>query len=131
MSQARTGLLVMIVEDEPMVSDFIAMVLDDSPHRVVGVAETGPDALDLAEQAAPDLVLLDIKLRGPFDGVQLAARLRARWPALRIVFASGSHDPATRARADAVRPDGFLRKPFVAAHVLAVLDRLGELDRVG
>lgn len=133
MTDAEPGLRVLIVEDEPMVSEFVHMVLDDSPHHAVGIAETGPEALALAEQTTPDLALVDIKLRGKLDGVALAAQLRERWPRLLIVFASGSHDPATRARADQVRPDGFLRKPFIGDHLLSILDRLvaGNVGDVG
>ena len=44
-----------------------------------------------------------------------------------------AHDPATRAKADALAPDGFLKKPFMPDHLLALLDRLGEgeVDSVG
>jgi two-component system, response regulator PdtaR len=113
---------VMVVEDESLVSDFMAAVLDDTLYQVVGVAETGADALQLAAEARPDVALVDINLRGGMDGVELAAHVRERWPSIRLVFVSGSHDPATRTRAEALTPDGFLKKPFMARHLLAVLE---------
>jgi two-component system, response regulator PdtaR len=120
-ASACAGLRVLIVEDEGIVSDFILAVLEDSPHEAIGVAETGADALRLVEEGAPDVALVDIKLRGPMDGIEVAQYVRARWPAIRIVFATGSHDPANRTRADALAPDGFLRKPFMAQQLLAAL----------
>jgi two-component system, response regulator PdtaR len=125
MSLGNTGLRVLVVEDEAMVSDFILAILEDSPHHVVGVAETGADALRLAEAGSPDVALVDIKLRGAMDGVELAGQLRQRSPDIHIVFASGSHDPANRARAEALAPDAFLKKPFMPGQLLAALDRIG------
>jgi CheY-like chemotaxis protein len=55
------------------------------------------------------------------DGIELAIRLRRLMPNLRIVFATGSHDPAARARADALAPDGFLKKPFLPDQLLSLI----------
>ena len=113
---------VLIVEDEALISDFVQAVLEDSGGcEVVGAAETGADALVLAETTRPDLALVDITLRGPMDGLELAARLRRLMPGLRIVFATGSHDPVTRAKADALAPYGFLKKPFLPDHLLCLI----------
>jgi DNA-binding NarL/FixJ family response regulator len=129
-SDRSPGLRVVVIEDEALVADFIVSVLEDTPHEVVGVAETGAEALRLAEAVRPDLALVDITLRGPMDGLELVQRLRERMPDLRVVFATGSHDPATRAKADALRPEGFLKKPFMPEHLVDVLDSVtGGLDR--
>ena len=116
------NLRVLIVEDEVLISDFIQTLLEDAGRcDVVGAAETGADALALAEATRPDLALVDIALRGSMDGIELATRLRRLMPSLRIVFATGSHDPATRARANVLAPHGFLKKPFLPDQLLSLL----------
>jgi CheY-like chemotaxis protein len=83
-----------------------------SPHACSSSrAATGPEAIQQALAHRPDLVLMDIRLRGPMDGIEAAAVIRTRLD-LPVVYLSASVDALTRARADATHPAGFLRKPF-------------------
>jgi CheY-like chemotaxis protein len=59
----------------------------------------------------PDLILIDIILAGKIDGIETARRIRATGPT-RIIFLTANTDEATRQRALALSPDGFLLKPF-------------------
>jgi DNA-binding NarL/FixJ family response regulator len=90
----------------------------------------GPqDALRLARDTPPQLVLMDIRLLDDADGVQLAKELW-RQLGLRCLFVSGNIDAATELRAADAHPLGWLPKPFTEAELLeAVADAFGLLGR--
>ena len=102
---------ILIVEDEPIVAEGMAMVLADAGHQVVGIASDEATAIKRAASVRPDLVLMDIKLANDNDGIETAKRMRARAP-VPVVFVSACLDPNTRQRAAAVRPVGYLVKPY-------------------
>jgi DNA-binding NarL/FixJ family response regulator len=80
-------------------------------YRVVGIATTAAAALDAAARDRPDLALLDIRLAGATDGVDLASDLRDRL-GVPVVFITAQGDHALIARLRASRPFGFVLKPF-------------------
>lgn len=112
---------VLIVEDE----FFVAMDAEDSltaaGFTVIGIAATADAAVALAESQTPDIVLMDIRLVGPRDGIEAAAEIRARF-GIPAIFATAHSDPATRRRAEAAaQPLGWLSKPYTRAEVAAAL----------
>ncbi len=82
------ALRVLIVEDEPLIADYMSHVLTRADVQVVGAAMTGREAEQLAERAPPDIVLVDIGLPGGMDGWAVAHRLRERF-GTRAVFITG------------------------------------------
>ena len=102
---------VLIVEDELLVAVDIEMSLSRAGHRVVGTAEDYGRAVSLAEVQCPDLVLMDIELRGEQDGVAAARAIRDRWQ-IPVVFLTANADEQTLTRARSAGPHGFLSKPF-------------------
>ena len=70
---------ILIVEDEALVASYIEEVLAESGFRVAGVAASGLEALSLAEETQPRLALVDIRLTGPIDGIELACVLRQKY----------------------------------------------------
>jgi DNA-binding NarL/FixJ family response regulator len=83
--------------------------------------------MSLASAAPPDLALVDIKLAGPMDGIEVAQLMRSRFN-VRSIFLSGVCDPDTMARAKTATPLGFLEKPFKPSQVFNALQRaLSEL----
>ena len=119
---------ILIVEDEALVASYIEEVLAESGYRVAGVAASGPEALSLAEEARPQLALVDIRLTGPIDGIELACALRQKF-AIPAIFLSGLADDATTRRAEIAEPLGFLRKPFRPSQVFNAIER--ALTRAG
>jgi two-component system, response regulator PdtaR len=113
---------ILIVEDEALVASYIEEVLAESGFRVAGVAASGPEALSLAEETQPRLALVDIRLTGPIDGIELACLLRQRY-GLASIFLSGLVDGETTRRAAAAEPLGFLPKPFLPSQVFNAIDR--------
>ena len=117
---------LLVVEDDPLVASYIQDVLEESGFKVVGVASSGPEALSLATAGDIDLALVDIKLAGPMDGIEVARQLGERQHRVPSIFLSGFHDPATMARAQAVEPLGFLQKPFRPSQVFNALEKALE-----
>src|ERR1051325_5399078 len=67
---------ILIVEDEALIASYIEEVLGGSGFHVAGVAASGTEALSLAAEQRPALALVDIRLTGPIDGIELACQLR-------------------------------------------------------
>jgi CheY-like chemotaxis protein len=119
---------ILIVEDEALIASYIEEVLGGSGFRVAGIAASGPEALSLAAENHPSLALVDIRLTGPIDGIELACLLRQRF-GLPAIFLSGLADADTTARAQSARPLGFLPKPFLPSQVFNAIQR--ALDLMG
>jgi DNA-binding response OmpR family regulator len=115
-------LRVLVVEDEALVADYVADVVADAGHVVVGIAATGRKALDYLDAAGVDVAILDITLKGDLSGIDVAGTARAR--GVPHLFISGSGDPATRAAAQATAPLDFLLKPFNEERLIALLERV-------
>jgi DNA-binding NarL/FixJ family response regulator len=121
MNADRNGIL--LVEDEPLIASYISDVLKEFGFEISGCASCAPEAIVLAEEHAPYLAIVDIKLTGGMDGIDVARVLRDRFGVLTI-FLSGTEDEATVARARATRPLGFLKKPFLPSQVLAAVQQV-------
>lgn len=101
---------VLIVEDENVVALYIQQQLTSLGYAAPAIANTGKDAIRLAEQTRPDLVLMDIQLRGEMDGVEAAKQIRSRLD-LPVVFLTAYADDDTLRRAKISEPFGYLLKP--------------------
>ncbi len=101
---------VLIVEDETIIAMGIQLSLQNMGYVVTGVAGTGERALAAAAVQPPDVVLMDINIRGPIDGVATAQIIRERHE-LPVVFLTAHSDSATVERAVVAEPDGYIVKP--------------------
>lgn len=102
---------ILIVEDESVVALNVAHTVESLGYRAVGPTATGVGALDLLDRERVDLVLMDIKLKGQMDGIELARRIIARGP-LPIVFLTAYTDSRTLSRAKVAEPYGYITKSF-------------------
>jgi DNA-binding LytR/AlgR family response regulator len=109
MTQPTTSIL--IVEDEMIIAAKISMYLTDLGYGVAGILPRAEDVLSHLEDNRPDIILLDIQLKGTMTGIELAHLLRDdhRIP---VVFLTANSDEATFQRAKEARPYAFLAKPF-------------------
>lgn len=110
-SRDLRSLRVLIVEDEFFISMNTEAMLEDLGHIVVGVAITAAEAVRLAEQQRPDVVLMDIRLIGARDGIDAATEIN-RELGIRSIFVTANTDPYTRKRAQVANPLGFIEKPL-------------------
>lgn len=102
---------LLVVEDEAIVMADVSFRLKKMNYEVVATATCGEEALLLAEQFRPDLVLMDIHLQGQMDGITAARELRARFQ-IPVVFLTAYSEESTFQRAKAVGPLGYILKPF-------------------
>jgi two-component system, cell cycle response regulator len=102
---------VLIVEDQAIVAKDIRQSLERLGYVVVGSADSARDALDAARLLRPDLVLMDIRLRGSEDGIAAATAIRAE-RAVPVVFLTAHSDTETVQRAVDADPFGYVVKPF-------------------
>jgi len=105
------SLRVLIVEDEFFISLHTKGLLQALGHVVVAVAVSADQAVSLAGREKPDVVLMDIRLAGPRDGIEAAEDIRSRF-GIGSIFVTANTDPHTRQRAEAIRPLGILEKPL-------------------
>lgn len=112
---------ILVVEDERIVALDLTSTLEDLGYRVVGVAATGAEAHELASRERPDLVLMDIRLQGEVDGIQMAAALRTEWH-VPIVFLTANANGETLRRALETCPGGFLSKPYNEQSLLSGIE---------
>lgn len=102
---------IMLVEDESIIALDVGQRLEILGHRVVVHAASGPEAIRLASESTPDLILMDVRLRGPMDGVEAAAAIRTAQD-IPIVYLTAYADETTLKRARLTEPYGYLLKPF-------------------
>lgn len=112
---------ILIVEDEWIIADEMRRILVSGGYEVAGIARSAEEFLKRASDAMPCMVLLDLHLAGEGDGVEVAARVCSMSP-IPVVIVSGHSDAATVGRTvRAIRPAGFVVKPFSAAQLLATV----------
>ena len=102
---------ILIVEDEAIVAADLAGKLGRLGYEVAGTAAKGEEAVALAGRLRPHLVLMDIWLKGPMDGIEAAEAIR-RQHDVPVVYLTAHSDAATLARAKLTGPFGYILKPF-------------------
>jgi two-component system, cell cycle sensor histidine kinase and response regulator CckA len=107
----RHGVRVLVAEDESIVAEDLRERLTKMGNTVVGSVATGEQAIQASEQSHPDLVLMDIRLRGRMDGVEAADQIRKRFH-IPVVYLTAHSDDDTIHRATQTQPQGYLLKPF-------------------
>ncbi|MDI9614671.1 GAF domain-containing protein [Methanothermobacter sp.] len=101
---------VLLVEDEAITAMDLQRKLEFQGYDVTGIAHSGEAAVELAEKLRPDLILMDIILRGPMSGVEAAERIKDL--DIPVVFLSAHSEESTMESAREVQPYGYLIKPF-------------------
>jgi DNA-binding NarL/FixJ family response regulator len=118
------GLRVVVADDDSAFVEALALLIDGQPGlRVAGAAANGLEAIELAEQLAPEAVVIDLHM--PLvDGVTAIARLRRDHPSLCLVALTGDPDPELH---EAVREAGADAVLLKSEFMQSLLDRLGDI----
>jgi two-component system, response regulator PdtaR len=119
---------VLIVEDEYFLALENEAALQAAGYEVVGTATTGVNAVALAREQRPDIVLMDIRLAGAGDGIGAAIEISDRF-SIAIIFATALSDRETRERAERAFALGWLSKPYSSDEMLAAVSRAMQLLR--
>src|SRR4029079_16644125 len=112
---------ILIVEDERITAEDLEEVLKDLGYQVSGVVSSSEEAIREAQRNPPDLVLMDIRIRGEIDGAETALLLRERYD-VPVVYLTARADRDTLERAKQSRPLGYIVKPFHEAELHASVE---------
>lgn len=112
---------ILIVEDEGIVAVQTKLTLMSLGYEVLPIAISASSAIDLASQHSPDLVLMDIKLRGKLDGIDAASTIVGQMK-IPVIFVTAHSDEGTLTRARATNPLGILNKPVEEYQLRDALD---------
>ena len=104
---------VLIVEDEMIVARDLQGNLERMGYEVAGIAVSGRMAVKLATRTRPDVVLMDIGLKGEMDGIEAAEEIGGMLD-VPVIFLTAHSDKHTFIRAKKTRPSGYIVKPFDA-----------------
>jgi len=127
MAKAR----ILVVEDEGIIAEDIQMSLHDLGYDVFAVVTTGEEAVRIAEESRPDLVIMDVVLQSGMDGIEAADRIRSRL-GVPIIYLTAYADDKMLERAKITEPFGYLIKPFRDRELHATIEMAlfkYELDR--
>src|SRR5271156_5210008 len=114
------GLKVLIVEDVFIEADHLSLLLVQAGHSVTGVAKTVDQALNCIKRQRPDIILLDIFLKGDKTGIHLSGTLGRN--GIPFIYLSANSNPSTLEAAKETNPYGFLVKPFREKDILIALE---------
>lgn len=120
---------ILIVEDEVIVAMTLEDVLQKLGYQVAGAVTNGPDAIQMVGEEMPDLVLMDIRLDGPMDGIEAATRISSLY-SIPVVYLTAHSDQATLSRAIQTQPYGYLLKPFRERDLYTTIEMAFHKHRV-
>jgi DNA-binding NarL/FixJ family response regulator len=110
---------VLIIDDECLIADYVATVLEEEGIAVAGTAATAAEARVMFNELQPSALVCDIRL-GADDGIELARELRAKRD-IPVIFVSGFGDQSVLDRVDGLAPAGFLQKPVLAQRLVQIV----------
>jgi diguanylate cyclase (GGDEF)-like protein len=102
---------ILLVEDEGVIARDLEDTLIRLGYRISGIASEGAEAIEMARELHPQLVVMDVSLRGEVDGIEAACAIQQDAP-VPVIFLTGHTDPETLQRAVSTGPLGYLTKPF-------------------
>jgi PAS domain S-box-containing protein len=115
------GLRILIVEDEALIVEEMSDRLSRAGSDVVATTDNGAAAIESAVALRPDLILMDVRLKGEMDGIR-AAELIQRQFAVPIVYLTAHSDHGTLERVKASGAAGYIQKPFHIRNLIAAID---------
>jgi 1,2-diacylglycerol 3-beta-glucosyltransferase len=108
---------VFIVEDEVIISVFIKMYLEKNGYNVLGTSSNGKQALDIILEKKPDVVIIDVTLKGEINGIEVVNKIYELYHP-KIIFLTGQEEHVLRS----VNIEySYLRKPFDNKQLLQIL----------
>lgn len=120
---------ILIVEDDMIIGANISLQLSKLGYEITGIESRGEEAIIHAKENTPDLLLLDINLKGSLDGIQTAQAIQ-KFADIPIVYLTANSDEVTFMRAKVTHPKAFISKPFnrlnLERTIALVVDQLKE-----
>ncbi len=111
----------LIVEDESLIAEELRDRLSRLGFSVIAAVDTAEEGIAIATRDRPDLVLMDIRLKGTKDGIEAAREIRQRFD-VPIVYLTAYSDSLTVDRVRGSEHDGYILKPFHARELQSTID---------
>lgn len=108
---AMSDKVILLVEDDDIIAKVVEWRLKNLGYRVCGRAITGAEAMEMVVNHKPDLVLMDINIKGEIDGIETARMIKKGFN-IPVIYVTSHSDGPTLERARESKPDGFIVKPF-------------------
>ena len=124
-----TNLRILIVEDESICAKDIQIMLNRLGYSVSGIASKGKEAIEKTRETHPDLILMDIKLKGDMDGIETAERIRELL-SIPIIFMSALTDEASLNRTRKIKPSFFIPKPIGINELKATVEKAYSIHNI-
>jgi CheY-like chemotaxis protein len=112
---------ILVVDDEFIIANSLSLQVEEMGYSVCGVAATAREAVELAQAHRPDIVLMDVRLRGEEDGVDAALAIH-EMTGSKVIFITGSREPATMARIELDHATAVLFKPIYGQQLRIAVD---------
>ncbi|OQX88245.1 hypothetical protein B6D60_02475 [candidate division KSB1 bacterium 4484_87] len=115
---------ILVVEDEAIIALEINMILESQGFTVTSIATSGEQAVESARENLPDLVLMDVRIRGEFDGIKAAEKIQSI-KKIPVIFLTGNTDLISEGQLKQTNPVAVLSKPVAEWELLdAIQDAL-------
>ena len=115
---------ILIVEDEAIIAADLANKAKEMDFKVLGLAHTVEDAIEIVNRSCPQLVLVDIHLKGPTNGIEAAKFIQELCDNLPVIFISGDSDTEAIKGAELTGPHGFIAKPFEKQALVSQVEKV-------
>ena len=120
---------ILIVDDEKEIRQAVGGLLGDEGY-LVAQASSGPEALERLDEAAPEMVILDLWMRDAEEGFEILSRIREDYPSLPVVVISGHGNIETAVRAVKLGAFDYIEKPLSAEKLLLTVERALSFHRL-
>ncbi len=120
---------ILIVEDEAIIAMEIESQLRSLGHKVTSIVDTGEKAIEKAEEDKPDLILMDIRIKGEKDGIEAAEEIRHRF-GIPVIFSTAYLDEERIERAKITMPFGYVLKPIQERNLRVTIEMAVHVSKV-
>ncbi|MGZ4033267.1 MAG: response regulator [Bacteroidia bacterium] len=114
---------IIIVEDEAIVAMENKMNLNGAGHQILAIVSTAEAAIAAFNHSNPDLMLMDIKLKGDMDGIDAMNEIR-KYSNVPVIFLTGNSDTRTRQRVGIIANSSYMLKPILTTEIVEAVNRI-------
>lgn len=114
---------IIIVEDEAIVAMENKMNLNGAGHQILAIVSTAAAAIEAFNETPPDLMLMDIKLKGEMDGIDAMNEIRKKSD-VPVIFLTGNSDSRTKQRLGNISNSSYMQKPILT---IEIVDAVNEI----
>jgi len=114
---------ILVVEDEHIVAMDIQFTLETFGYKVCGIVSSGEESVEKAFRTNPDLILMDIKLKGKMDGISAARQIQSKVK-IPVIYLTAFGDENTLKELAVTQPYGYINKPFVKHELQIKIEKI-------